>query len=107
MKPPLEPLWMVLVLDKAKKSIIVAAFDMSREKAEASARERETADAPMICLNVTGDSKVFANQLSLWLADNDIVGKENTETMRGIAVSMKEMMKSLDKPRKRRNRPLR
>lgn len=107
MKPPLDPLWMVLVLDKEKKSIVVAAFDPSREKAEAAAREREAPDTPMISLNVLGNPDTFRNRLSLWLAENDIVGTENTETMREIAKSMKEMMDSIEKPRKRKNRPLR
>jgi hypothetical protein len=106
-KPPLDPLWMVLVLDKANKKIEIAAFDPSREKAEASARELEAPDVPMISLNILGNPDAFRNRLSLWLAENEIVGKDNTDTMREIAKCMKEMMKSFDKPGKLKNRPLR
>lgn len=106
MEPKFDALWMVLVLDKEKKTITVAAFDMSREKAEASARDRENPGAPMISLNIF-DAKSFTNRLSVWLAENDIVGTENTETMRGIVASMKDMMKKIDKRHKRRKRPLR
>lgn len=107
-KDKIDDLWMVLLLDKEKKTITVAAFDMDKQKAEASARERENPDAPMVCLNVTGNPDAFTSQLSLWLADNDIVGTENTETMRSIAKSMKEMMNSIERKHKPRNRrPLR
>lgn len=107
MKTPLDPLWMVLVLDKANKKIEIAAFDPSKEKAEASAREREAPDVPLISLNILGNPDTFRNRLSLWLAENEIVGKENTDTLREIAKCMKEMMDSMEKPRKRKNRPLR
>jgi hypothetical protein len=103
----LDPFWIVLVLDKAKATITVAACDLSRETAEANARERESPDAPMISLNVTGNPDTFRNRLSLWLAENEIVGTENTETMRSIAASMKQMINSIDKQSKRKNRPLR
>lgn len=80
---------------------------MSREKAEASARELEAPDLPLISLNVTGNPDTFRNRLCLWLAENDIVGKDNTDTMREIAKNMREMMASLDDKPKHKNRPLR
>jgi hypothetical protein len=108
METKLDPFWMALVLDKVAKTVTVAAFDPSKEKAEASAREREKPDAPMVCVNVTGDPKAFASKLSLWLAENDIVGAENAETIRSIASGLKKMMDETDRPKQKRSgRPLR
>ena len=108
MQPKFDPFWMALVLDKAAQTVTVAAFDMSKEKAEASAREREAPDAPIVCVNVTGDPKKMASDIGLWLAENDIVGAENTETIRSIASGLQKMLEEMDRPKKKRSgRPLR
>lgn len=96
------PFWMALVLNKAEQQITVAAFNLSKEKAEASARERESPDAPLLCVNVTGDPNTMAGQISVWLAENDIVGAENAETVRGIASGLQDMLKDM---RKRNKKP--
>ena len=96
-KPKLSPLWMALVLDKVAESLTVAAFDSSKEAAERNARERGSPDAPVLCVNIVGGAGVLINQISLWLAEHDIVGLENTQLVREIAKSLKETLADLDK----------
>ena len=59
------PIWMALVLDTAAETITVAAFNESKEQAESDAREQTAADAPILCVNITGNAKGMANRISL------------------------------------------
>lgn len=95
------PFWMAFVLNKADEQITVAAFNLSKEKPEASACERESPDAPLLCVNVTGDPNTMAGQISVWLAENDIVGAENAEAVRGIVSGLQDMLKDMRKSKKK------
>ncbi len=101
METKFDPFWMALVLEKETQTITIAAFAMSKEKAEASARERVSADASLLCVDVLAGGNSLGRNISLWLAENDIVGTENTETVRGIAAEIKKMLDSMRKPKKR------
>jgi hypothetical protein len=104
-KPKLDPFWMALVLDKAAESLTVAAFDLSKETAERHARERVSPDAPVLCVNIVGGAGAMINQISLWLAEHDIVGAENTEIVREIAKGLKEVMAESLRDRKSHKSP--
>lgn len=104
MEPRLEPFWMALVLEKETEILTVAAFDLCKEKAESSARERVARDAAVLYINVLGGAEQFAGKISLWLAENDIVGADNTKLVREIASGLKKMIDKMTKPKKRLGR---
>lgn len=105
-KPPkLPPLWMGLVLDKPAQTLHVAAFNESKEGAEKSAREQFPEEMPVVCVNIVGGAGAMINRISLWLAENDIVGVENTDLVRKIAKSLKETLEDIERESKERPRP--
>jgi len=99
----LDSCYMALALDKAKETVTVASFNLSKEKAEADARERASPDVPILCVDIS-NVKVMTSQISLWLVDHDIVGAENAEVVRNILKGLKNMLEEKLPAKKRDKR---
>ena len=84
-------LWAALALDKTDKRITVVAINPDRKRALINAKERmELEGQPILALNLVGN--YLKNKLSYWLAEQDILGAENTQAVRDFGKSMMKLL---------------
>jgi len=78
MEPKLEPFWMALV-PRRDRALTVAAFDLCKQKAESSARERRRSRCAGVVHQRPRRGEQFAAKISLWFGRARYRGAENTK----------------------------